>query len=217
MSQRDAWEAVAPRWAELVRGDTPDDHNLAAFLALLPPPGRAMLDLGCGEGRLSRRLSALGYRVVAIDASPTLVRLAREADPDGDYLVGDAAALPLDDESFDLVIAFMSLQDMDDERSAVRESTRVLVAGGRLCAAIIHPIWSAGEVGEDRARFVIRGSYFATVPHVRPVLQLPSVHRPLEAYFRALEVAGFLVRRSASCRWTTNWGVASPSTSSCAR
>ncbi len=193
MSQRDAWEAVAPRWAELVRGDTSDDDNLAAFLALLPPPGHAVLDLGCGEGRLSRRLSRLGYHVVAIDASPTLVRLAREADPAGDYLVADAAALPLDDESFDLVVAFMSLQDMDDELAAVRETARVLEAGGRFCVAVIHPLWSAGEVDEDGARFVIRGSYLARVPHVRPVLRLPSVHRPLAAYFGALEAAGLLV------------------------
>jgi SAM-dependent methyltransferase len=103
MTQARAWEAAAEHWAGLVRGDTADDDNLAAFLELLPPPGRATLDLGCSEGRLSRRLSPLGYRVVGIDTSPTLVRLAREADPAGDYRVVDAAALPLDDASFALI------------------------------------------------------------------------------------------------------------------
>jgi ubiquinone/menaquinone biosynthesis C-methylase UbiE len=151
-----------------------------------------VLDLGCGEGRLSRRLSALGYRVVGIDTSPTLVRLAREADPAGDYQVADASALPLDDASFDLVVAFMSLQDMDDEAGAVCEAARVLESAGRLCISIIHPIWSAGAVDESAGRLAIR-RYLATIPHVRPVMRVPSVHRPLEAYFRALEAAGLLV------------------------
>ncbi|TMA36985.1 MAG: methyltransferase domain-containing protein [Deltaproteobacteria bacterium] len=52
------------------------------FLALLPPPRRLTLDLGCGEGRLSRDLETRGHRVVGVDGSPTLVRLAREADAD---------------------------------------------------------------------------------------------------------------------------------------
>jgi ubiquinone/menaquinone biosynthesis C-methylase UbiE len=190
--QARAWEAVAERWARLVRRDTPHDDNLEAFLELLPPPGRALLDLGCGEGRLSRRLSPLGYRVVGIDASPTLVRLAREADPVGDYRVADASVLPLDDASFDLVVAFMSLQDMDDSHGAVREAARVLESGGRLCISIIHPLWSAAEVDESGGRLTIR-RYLATIPHVRPVMRVPSVHRPLEAYFGALEAVGLLV------------------------
>ena len=192
MSQKQAWEAVAGRWVELVRGGSIDDES-RAFFALLPPPSGPTLDLGCGEGRITRELTALGYETVGVDSSPSMVGLARGADPVGRYELADAAALPFGDGSFDLVVAFMSLQDMDDVGGALSEAGRVLARGGRLCLAIIHPIWTAGGVDEDADRFVIRGSYLATVPHIRPVMQVPSVHRPLEVYFRGLEAGGLVV------------------------
>lgn len=192
VTQSEAWEAVAGRWADVVRGGEPD-AQLTGFLELLPSPGRLALDLACGEGRVARALSERGYRVVGVDSSPTLVRLARETDPGGTYDVGDAARLEFEDGAFDLVIVFMSLQDVDDAVAVLREAGRVLEAGGRLCLALIHPIWTAGEIDEDGDRLVIRGSYLATVPHIRPELQVPSVHRPLSAYFRGLEEGGFLV------------------------
>jgi len=192
VTQKEAWEALAEQWVSLVRcGSIYDDAR--AFLALLPPTSEPTLDLGCGEGRITRELAARGYDVVGVDSSRSMVEAAREAHPDGRYDVADAAALPYDGGAFVLVVAFMSLQDMDDVGAALREAGRVLRHGGRLCLAIIHPIWTAGDVDEESDRFVISGSYLATVPHIRPVMQVPSVHRPLEEYFHGLEDGGLVV------------------------
>src|SRR5205085_9274324 len=131
------------------------------FLELLPPPGRRTIDLGCGEGRLTRDLTGLGHRVAAVDAAPSMVRYARDRVPEGDYHVASAAQLPFEAAAFDLVVAFMSLQDMDDAEGAVHEARRVLEPGGRFCVALVHPINSAGkfESDGDDAPFVVRGSY----------------------------------------------------------
>ena len=43
-----------------------------AFFALVPEPGAATLEVGCGEGRVARDLVARGHRVTGLDASPTL-------------------------------------------------------------------------------------------------------------------------------------------------
>jgi 2-polyprenyl-3-methyl-5-hydroxy-6-metoxy-1,4-benzoquinol methylase len=43
------------------------------FLELVPQPGRLTLDIGCGEGRLSRDLNAHGHTVIRVDGSPTMV------------------------------------------------------------------------------------------------------------------------------------------------
>jgi ubiquinone/menaquinone biosynthesis C-methylase UbiE len=192
VAQQEAWEAVAERWVRLVRCGTIDD-DAQAFLALLPPPPGLTLDLGCGEGRIARELTARGYDVVGVDSSRSMVAAARDLHPHGRYEVADAAALPYDDGAFDLVVAFMSLQDMDDVGAALREASRVLRPGGQLRLAIVHPIWTAGHVDDESNRFVIHGSYLATVPHIRPVMQVPSVHRPLQAYFRGLEDGGLVV------------------------
>ena len=142
-----AWEESAAAWIAWARAPGHDSYwrfHRDAFLELVPPPGRLTLDLGCGEGRLARDLKAAGYRLVGVDASPTLVAAAREADPDFDARVADAAALPFADGELDLVVAFMSLQDVDDLDGVVAECARVLEPGGRLCLAIVHPLNSAG-------------------------------------------------------------------------
>ncbi len=173
------------------------------FLEIVPPAGRLTLDIGCGEGRLSRDLKALGHTVIGVDASPTMIESAREADPSIEVRVADAARLPLADSVADLVIAFMSLQDMDDMPSAIGEARRVLGPGGRLCLAIVHPLNSAGAfAGEDSdSPFVISGSYLDTFRYTDEIerdglaVTFTSDHRPLEAYFEALGAAGFLVER----------------------
>ena len=106
------------------------------FFALVPEPGVATLEIGCGEGRVSRELGARGHRVTAVDVAPTLLEAARDADPDGEYVLADA--LPFADRSFDLVVAHNSLMDVDDLGGTVRvrEAARVLGPGGRFCVCV---------------------------------------------------------------------------------
>jgi SAM-dependent methyltransferase len=201
---RDAWEAEAANWVEWARRVGHDSYgkfHRDAFLELLPPPGRRTLDVGCGEGRLARDLAALGHRVVAVDAAPSMVRYARELDPDGEYLVANAADLPFEADAFDLVIAFMSLQDMDDPEGAVREAWRVLEPGGRFCLALVHPINSGGkfETDDEDAPFVVRDSYFERRRYVDRLekdgvtMTFTSDHRSLQGWLRPLADAGFLL------------------------
>ena len=57
--------------------------------------------------------------MVGVDASRTMVAAAREADPAFDVRLADAGELPFEDGDFDLVVAFMSLQDVDELELAV--------------------------------------------------------------------------------------------------
>ncbi|HKC77611.1 MAG TPA: class I SAM-dependent methyltransferase, partial [Gaiellaceae bacterium] len=111
-----AWEENAAAWVEWARAPGHDSYwrfHRDVFLELVPPPVGRTLDLGCGEGRLARDLAALGHDVVGVDASPTMIAAARAAAPGLELHVADAAALPFADASFGLVVAFMSLQDID--------------------------------------------------------------------------------------------------------
>jgi SAM-dependent methyltransferase len=201
-----AWEEHAPEfiaWARRPGFDSYWRFHRDQFFELLPAPGRRTLDLGCGEGRVSRDLQELGHSMAAVDASPTMVAAARETDPELDVQVADAASLPFVDDAFDLVVAFMSFQDIDDLEGAVREAARVLEPDGRLCLAVVHPLASVGAFeGDDSASpFVIRGSYLDRSYYedhiVREGLEMTFVseHRPLHAYVDALAEAGLLVER----------------------
>src|SRR4029453_4104650 len=102
-----------------------------------------------GEGGVHQDLRAMGHPGVGGDVSRTMIEAARELDPSIDTCLADAARLPFADGSFDCVVAFMSLQDVDQMAAAVDEAARVLDAGGRLCLGIVHPLNSAGRFGGD--------------------------------------------------------------------
>jgi SAM-dependent methyltransferase len=204
------WDSEASNWVRVARAPGFDYFyetiNRPALISLLPPPGRRTLDLGCGEGRVSRVMRELGHQVVGLDASPTMVGFALSHPAGVPALAADAAAVPFGDETFDLVVAHLSMQDIDDMPTAISEAARVLAPSGRLYLAITHPTSTAGSFqgGEPDAPFVITGSYLdpfrsaARLDRSAPGdfdLTFHSEHRPLGAYAAALEAAGLLIEK----------------------
>jgi ubiquinone/menaquinone biosynthesis C-methylase UbiE len=197
-----SWESEASNWIAWARKPGFDSYwrfHRDEFLSLLPAPGKLTLDVGCGEGRLSRDLASLGHRVVGVDPAPTMLAAAREADPAGEYVDGSAEKLPFGEGAADLVVAFMSLTELDDIRGAAVEIARVLEPGGMLVAAVVHPLNSATlPRDEDTDRFRIR-AYRAAHPYSDSIdrnglqMTFQSFHYSLADYWRAIRDAGFVV------------------------
>ncbi len=206
MSSESRWEQEAERWVRWARTPWHDaywHYSPSFFDTILPRPGRRTLEIGCGEGRVARELASRGHTVIALDTAPTLLRFAQAADPKGCYLLADAASLPFADTSFDLVVAYNSLMDVDDMPTAVAEAARVLERGRPLCVCVTHPTADAGrfQSKEPDAPFVIPGSYLGRhrveEPFERDGLQMHFTgwRYPLEGYALALEDAGLLIER----------------------
>ena len=204
MSLRDHWEEHALEWVRWAREPDHDSYwryHREQFLELVPPPGRLTLDVGCGEGRLTRELAARGHDLVGIDVSPTMVAAARAQSPKLEFVEADAAQLPFDDEAADLAVAFMSLMDIDDMQGAVREVARVLEPGGRFVLAVVHPINSGHQVDREHPEkpLVMTENYFDRRLYRDELerdglkMTFASRHWALEDYFAALAEAGFLV------------------------
>jgi SAM-dependent methyltransferase len=202
MELREAWDRNAADWVRWARKPGHDSYwrfHRDRFLSLVPAPGRLTLDVGCGEGRVTRDLAALGHKVIGVDASETMIAAAREADADGEYVVADAAKLPFPDADADLVVAFMSLMDVDDMPAAISELARVLEPGGRLALAVVHPLNSAHELDREHPddRLVLVEDYFDrrrytdTIERDDVKMTFESRHWTLEDYFDALLAAGF--------------------------
>lgn len=203
VSDREHWARVAGQWIEWA-GRPGHDAFWAYRRALadyLGPGSGAALDLGCGEGRISRELKKLGWRVTASDAVAEMVEAARAADSADEYLVAEAGSLPLADESFDLVMAYNLLMDVDDLDSALTEAGRVLKPGGTLFISLVHPFRDRGHFTgpEPGAAFIVPGSYYGLEYFSEEIeeqglpMHFAGWSRPLEDYMAALERAGLAV------------------------
>ena len=193
------WEDRASQWLAWARTPGHDAYwrYRAAFFAIVPPPVGRTLEVGCGEGRVTRDLAARGHAVTAVDGSPALVAAAAGGDPQGTYLIADACELPFEDASFDLVVAYNMLMDVQDMPRAVGEAARVLTATGRFCACVTHPATDAGAWRAARDADVhdyLRGGTFVLDDERDGLRMRWDGHRhSLEHYSRALERAGLLL------------------------
>ena len=101
-------------------------------------PGHRALDVGCGPGALASVLAArLGPgRVSAVDPSESFVAACRARLPGVDARVGQAERLPFEDDTFDVVLAQLVVNFMNDPFAGIREMTRVACPGGRVAACV---------------------------------------------------------------------------------
>ncbi|MGH3936790.1 MAG: methyltransferase domain-containing protein [Pseudonocardiaceae bacterium] len=131
-----------------------------------PLPGEYVLDVACGTGVLTRlaaqRVGTAG-RVVGVDLTPSMLDVARSIPaPPGasiEWREANAEALPLPDESFDLVLCQLGIMFVADRPAAVREMRRVLSSGGRVAINVPGPLTRVFEIMAD-----------ALAQHIKPEL-----------------------------------------------
>jgi ubiquinone/menaquinone biosynthesis C-methylase UbiE len=111
---------------------------IAADIARNADPSTRVLEVGSGPGHLAIRLSSEHrLNVTGVDLDPAMVERARanaSASPEAvnaTFVVGDAAALPFSDRSFDLVVSTLSMHHWAKPTAGLAEIRRVLRPGGR--------------------------------------------------------------------------------------
>lgn len=136
---------------ESVTFDEEPDHGLrdpvvreawaARLSTWLPERASDVLDLGCGTGSLSLLASGWGHHVTGVDLSPGMVDLARAklAGRDAVFLVGDAAAPPVGEQLFDVLLCRHVLWTLPDPGRVLRHWCGLLRPGGRL--VLVEGVW----------------------------------------------------------------------------
>jgi cyclopropane fatty-acyl-phospholipid synthase-like methyltransferase len=137
------YDKIAARFAQ-ARKPWLEQRYLPALIDGLAP-GDRVLDLGCGAGRpIAERLAAAGLRVVGVDSSIELLRLARRNVPAALLLLADMTEVELADGSFAAIVAWDSLFHVDRRRhrEMYGKFARWLRPGGRV-------LFTSGGTGDE--------------------------------------------------------------------
>jgi ubiquinone/menaquinone biosynthesis C-methylase UbiE len=195
----EAYERLAEAYAARVGTKAHNAHyERPATLSLLPPvEGKCVLDAGCGPGVYSEWLVERGAEVVALDVSPTMIRLARERLRGRARLVQADLGRDLDglaDRSFDLVLSALALDYVRDWGSVFKEFFRVLRPDGHLVFSSAHPFDEFYDHHRTGNYFQVERVEYEWNGFGVPV-RVPSYRRPLSAMITPLLEAGFLLER----------------------
>ena len=165
----------------------------------------SVLDVGCGEGQVSRLAAAVPGvgRVVGVDPTAAQLRVANARGANVAYGRATASALPFPTASFDAVVACLVFEHIDDVDAAIAEVGRVLAPGGRFLFFLNHPLLQTPGSGwiDDR---ILEEQYWRIGPYlpedtsleqVDSGVWIPFVHRPLSRYVNAMVGAGMLITR----------------------
>jgi len=165
-------------------------------------PGRDVLDLAAGTGKLTRQLVPFGARIVAVEPLDAMRAELERAVPEADALAGTAEAIPLADGSVDAVMCAQAFHWFRPDE-AVREIRRVLRVGGGLAL-----LWNGRDL-DDRKHALVdellaphRSEFPAGEEHWRAVLG--ALETKTWRYLESLTVAEYVdrvARRASSARW----------------
>jgi 2-polyprenyl-3-methyl-5-hydroxy-6-metoxy-1,4-benzoquinol methylase len=214
------WDQNARWWDEQV-GEGNDFQNEligpATERLLEARPGQCVLDLACGNGLFSRRLAALGCRVLACDFSPVFLERARARTTERadriEYRLTDLSdrqqVLALGAGRFDAAVCGMALMDMATITPLVEGLRVLLKPGGRFVFSVLHPCFNTtgckmiGERGDEqgqlRTTHAVRVERYLSLGPEKGV-GIPGqpaahyyFHRPLGLLLGAFFASGFVL------------------------
>lgn len=207
MADDDLWETHASWWIDgFTDGADPEYEEQILPLAAEELAGAdRVLDVGCGDGQVSRLATRLGASlVVGVDPTRNQIDVASKR---GEALFARAGAdsLPFADETFDAVVACLVFEHIREVDAAISEVARVLRSGGRFCFFLNHPLlqtpgsgWIDDQIIEPPEQYWRIGPYLVeqeTVEEVEKDVFIPFIHRPLSRYVNAMISNGLTLGR----------------------
>jgi SAM-dependent methyltransferase len=164
----DRYEPYVGRWSRLVA------REFLAWLAV--PSAKSWLDVGCGTGALTQTITehAQLSEVAGVDPSEGFLAVARRRVPQAEFRIGDARALPFEDQRFDVAVSGLVLNFVPEPAKAAAEMRRVVRPGGTVGAYVwdyagemqlMRRFWDAAVVLDPAAASLDEGPRF---PMCRP-------------------------------------------------
>jgi SAM-dependent methyltransferase len=205
----DPWEQSAAWWqAGFTAGADPEyEEQILPLASECLAGARSVLDVGCGEGQISRLAASLDgvERIVGVDPTWAQITVAQARAGGPAYARGEASSLPFADNAFDAVVACLVFEHIVAVDAAIAEVARVLRPGGRFAFFLNHPLlqtpnsgWIDDQILDPPEQYWRIGDYLIEDENLEEVEKdvfIPFIHRPLSRYVNALADNGLLVER----------------------
>jgi len=203
----DLWETHADWWVSGFTGgvDPEYEEQILPLAAAHLAGARRVLDVGTGEGQVARLAAGLGAEVVGLDPTWNQLTVAAARAGGPAYLRSGAAELPFPDASFEVAVACLVFEHIDEVDAAIAELARVLEPGGRFLFFLNHPLlqtpnsgWIDDQILDPPEQYWRIGPYLRedkSVEEVQKGVHIPFIHRPLHRYLNALIANGLLLTR----------------------
>ena len=199
------WEQHSDWWQKAyTEGADPEyEEQVLPLVAQRLRGSVRVLDVGCGEGQVTRCIARLGATAVGIDPVRSQIRVAHARGGSSCYVQARAEQLPYLEAAFDAVVLCMALEHVNPFEPAIGEIARVLAPGGRFLLFLVHPLLQApgsGWVDDERQgeQFWRIGQYLrddVAIDDGAPGVQFQFAHRPLSRYVHAMGEEGLLTSR----------------------
>ena len=207
-SSAQLWEEHAQWWIDGFTGgaDPEYDEQILPLAGAELSGATRVLDVGCGEGQLSRLAARLDGVEFVAGVDPTWNQISAAGERGGATFARAAAhALPFPDGTFDAVIACLEFEHIDEVDQAIAEVARVLAPAGRFCFFLNHPLlqtpdsgWIDDQLVEPPEQYWRIGRYLEeaeTIEEVELGVHIRFIHRPLSRYVNVLAERGLFVER----------------------
>ncbi len=214
------WETDSQIWMDMYfKGDEADEGDTNRQLVIDPAlweligdvKGLKVLDAGCGNGYLTRKLAKAGAKAVGIDFSHTFIEYCKKREDDEklgcEYYKASLTNLEMiKNNQFDLIVSNIVMVDISDYKQAFKELSRVLKTGKRFVWSNTHPIFgrlSSADLRLPRDTPRNEERYFKVIDNYlesggrlvswRDLQPLWQFDRTLTEYSHALKEAGFAI------------------------
>jgi len=203
------------------------DHNVHYhdwLLRHLPPHLGRVLEIGCGTGRFSRRLAERAERVLAVDVSPVMIRVAHERSKrfgNVRFHLADASTWTYPYEEFDCAVSIATLHHLPLEQALVGMRDAVRPGGTVLALDLYEPtnpadrLWDAVALPASALLRLARTGRSRPAPAVRELWRRHGEHDVYPRFDRVLRACahglpGATVKRHLFWRYSAVWTKPAP-------
>lgn len=118
--------------------------RIAILITGVPPrevAHKTMLDCGCGTGRFANLFVQRGARVVGMDVSENMVKIAKKKTPSAEFIIGDVFNMPFKEKKFDLLVCSQLLTHLHQYKKPLLEMNRLINQNGIIIIDIRNILW----------------------------------------------------------------------------